>query len=87
MQKKGKQYTVAGTDIEEVKRQNAQSGKSYLDVINAIGSGTDPQKVKAEIAEDLAQSFSQQSQLGKTVAGTDIAEVRKQNAQAERKRK
>lgn len=87
MPKQGKQFTVAGTDIEEVKRLNKQAGKSYLDVINGLSSGTNSQKVKAEIAEDLAHIPSNQPQLGKTVAGTNIAQVRKQIAEAEQKRK
>ncbi|WP_199562893.1 gamma-type small acid-soluble spore protein [Sporosarcina sp. BI001-red] len=54
-----KKYTVAGTDIDEVKRQNANSGLTYNE-LNALiaktgGKGsaqysdTDPVQVKKEI--------------------------------------
>ncbi|WP_301337168.1 hypothetical protein [Bacillus sp. FJAT-29814] len=32
MNSKQKRYTIAGTDIEEVKRLNSQSGLSYSEV-------------------------------------------------------
>ncbi|WP_279326101.1 hypothetical protein [Bacillus sp. FJAT-47783] len=31
-----KKYTVVGTDIEEVKRKNAQSGLSYKEVFEKL---------------------------------------------------
>ncbi|WP_243387308.1 hypothetical protein [Bacillus kexueae] len=34
MQKK--KYTVVGTDIEEVKRKNEQSGRSYKEVMDQL---------------------------------------------------
>ena len=36
MQKANGHYTIAGTDIEEVKRQNAQSGLSYNEVLELL---------------------------------------------------
>ncbi|TSI10670.1 hypothetical protein [Lysinibacillus sp. BW-2-10] len=47
----GKRYTQSGTDIEEVKRQNAQAGP-------AQSFGTNPQKVREEIAQE-AGPFNQ----------------------------
>lgn len=82
MSNSGKRFTSAGTDIEEVKRRNAQSA-SYNDVFRALTSGTDPQKVKEEIAAEAGPFPSgNKVQLGKTVAGTNIAEVKSQNMQA-----
>ena len=83
MSNSGKRFTSAGTDIEEVKRRNAQSGLSYNDVYRALTSGTDPQQVKEEIAAEAGPFPSgNKAQLGKTVAGTNIAEVKAQNMQA-----
>ena len=36
MQKGNHRYTIAGTDIEEVKKQNAQSGISYNEVLELL---------------------------------------------------
>lgn len=36
LQKDNRNYTIAGTDIEEVKRQNAQSGLSYNEVLKLL---------------------------------------------------
>ena len=83
MTNNGKRFTSAGTDIEEVKRRNAQSGLSYNALLESLSSGTNPQKVKEEIAAEAGPfPSSNKSQLGKTVAGTDIAEVKRQNMQA-----
>lgn len=62
--KKNKKYTKAGTDIEEVKRQNALVGNGKLQ--------------KEEFGEEIysqAQSFA-----GKTVAGTNIQKVKEEIA-------
>ncbi|MFD1205983.1 gamma-type small acid-soluble spore protein [Sporosarcina contaminans] len=57
--KDSKKFTEAGTDIEEVKRQNAQSGLSYYEVKELIArtggkgtamySDTDPEQIKKNI--------------------------------------
>lgn len=76
MANNNKQFTQTGTNIEEVKRQNAQGSSSTF--------GTNPQKVREEIAQEGGfgnQSFSQPSQPGKTPAGTDIQQVREEIAQ------
>ncbi|MFS0671754.1 gamma-type small acid-soluble spore protein [Ornithinibacillus sp. 179-J 7C1 HS] len=54
-----KKFTVAGTDIEEVKRKNAKSGLSYNEVKALLAqtgghetakfSDTDPEDVKKQI--------------------------------------
>lgn len=54
-----KKYTVAGTDIDEVKRKNAQSGMSYNEVKawlvkttgghgTSVYSDTDPKDIRKE---------------------------------------
>jgi hypothetical protein len=59
-----KNVTEVGTDIDEVKRQNANSGLSYNEAKALIAretggygtakySNTDPEKVKREIAGDV----------------------------------
>lgn len=80
-----KNRTVTGTDINEVKQQNAGG--------SASGSfGTNPQKVREEIAQEAgpfggsqsaaSQPSSQsQSTFGKTASGTDIQKVREEIAQ------
>lgn len=60
-----KKFTEAGTDIEEVKRQNANSGLSYNEIMAIIAhtegkgtsqySDTDPEKVKRQIHGDINQ--------------------------------
>ncbi|WP_336823178.1 gamma-type small acid-soluble spore protein [Sporosarcina sp. USHLN248] len=57
--KDSKKFTEAGTDIEKVKRQNAQSGLSYYEVKELIArtggrgtamySDTDPEQIKKNI--------------------------------------
>lgn len=52
-------YTVAGTDIEEVKRKNAEAGLSYNEVLEVLAktggrntkvfSDTDVKEVKRQI--------------------------------------
>lgn len=80
---KGKRYTSVGTDIEGVKRQNAQAGNGKSAALNTSAFGTNPQQVREEIAQDLGGfSSSGQQSMGKTVVGTDIAEVKRLNAQA-----
>lgn len=76
-----KRFTQSGTDIEEVKRQNAQGSSSQP-------FGTNPQKVREEIAQEggFGEQFVSQNQsfgAGKTASGTDIQEVKRQIAQAE----
>ncbi|WP_236687160.1 gamma-type small acid-soluble spore protein [Ornithinibacillus californiensis] len=54
-----KKYTVSGTDIEEVKRRNANSGLSYNEVKAVLAktggqgtaqfSDTNPEEVKKQI--------------------------------------
>ncbi|MCG7343364.1 gamma-type small acid-soluble spore protein [Sporosarcina sp. ACRSL] len=54
--KEPKKFTEAGTDIEEVKRQNANSGLSYNEVKNLLAqtggkgtakySDTDPMEIR-----------------------------------------
>lgn len=84
MSNNGKRYTSVGTDIEEVKRQNAQAGNGKSAALGTSAFATDPQKVKAEIAQEAGPFPSgNQPSLGKTAAGTNIAEVKRQNAQAE----
>lgn len=56
MKKNQANYTVAGTDIEEVKRQNANSGLSYNELNEWFA-----QKYKEENA-------SSQTEFGKEVA-------------------
>lgn len=56
-----KKFTVAGTDIEEVKRRNAESGLSYNEVKallaktggkgTSIYSDTNPEEVKNQIQQ------------------------------------
>lgn len=85
MSNKGKRYTVVGTDIEEVKRQNAQAGMSFNEVLNELA--TNPQKVREEIAQEAGPfPASSGTSNGKTVVGTDIAEVKRQNERASKKR-
>lgn len=58
MEKRGKKLTIAGTDIEEVKRKNAQSGLSYNEVYEllaktegkntAVYSDTNAEEIKAQ---------------------------------------
>lgn len=77
MANNNKRFTQTGTDIEEVKRQNAQ-GKS------SSTFGTNPQKVREEIAQEGGfgnQTFAQPSQPGKTPAGTNIQQVREEIAE------
>ena len=45
MQSEQHQYTVAGTDIEDVKRKNAASGMSYKEVKENLAS-TDGKNTK-----------------------------------------
>ncbi|NLY81133.1 MAG: hypothetical protein GX072_14955 [Lysinibacillus sp.] len=79
MANSGKRFTQTGTDIEEVKRQNAQGSSGSF--------GTNPQKVREEIAQEGgfaaqgSQGFSQANQAGKTASGTDIQKVREEIAQ------
>ncbi|MDW0116691.1 gamma-type small acid-soluble spore protein [Sporosarcina thermotolerans] len=57
-----KKLTEAGTDIDEVKRQNANSGLSYNEIMAIIAhtngkgtaqySDTDPEEVKRQIHRD-----------------------------------
>jgi len=70
------------SDIEEVKRQNAQGSSG------AQSFGTNPQKVREEIAQEAGpfnKPFSSnpapQSFGGKTASGTDIQKVREEIAQ------
>ena len=79
---KGKRFTSTGTDIEEVKRQNAQGYSG------AQSFGTNPQNVREEIAQEagpFSEPFSKspapQSFGGKTASGTDIQKVREEIAQ------
>ena len=56
-------FTVAGTDIEEVKRKNAQSGLSYKEVLEQLAktggyntkiySDTNVEQVKKQIHKHL----------------------------------
>ena len=79
---KGKRYTNVGTDIEEVKRQNAQAGNGKSAALNTSAFGTNPQQVREEIAQDFSGASFSGKQPGKTVVGTDIAEVKRLNAQS-----
>lgn len=77
MANNNKRFTQTGTDIEEVKRQNAQ-GKS------SSTFGTNPQKVREEIAQegDFATPNSQPNPTpAKTPAGTNIQQVREEIAE------
>jgi len=59
MQNDQPQYTVSGTDIEEVKRKNAEAGLSYKEVLELLVkmggkntgmySNTNVEEVKREI--------------------------------------
>lgn len=83
-----KNRTVAGTDIDEVKRQIA-GGASNGSTAGAFSSTTDAQKVREEIAQEggpfgkpaANQSFGNQSTAGQTASGTDIQQVREEIAQ------
>lgn len=56
-------YTIVGTNIDEVKRRNAASGLSYNEVLSILAntgghntkkySNTDPEKVRKEINRHL----------------------------------
>ena len=70
---KGKRFSSAGTDIEQVKRQNAQANR------NATAFGSNNME---EFGQEASFSSSNKASLGKTMAGTDIAHVKQQNAQA-----
>lgn len=77
-----KNRTVAGTDVDEVKRQIA-GGNSNGSTAGAFSSTTDPQKVKEEIAQEagpFGKPAANQSFANKTATGTDIDEVKRQNA-------
>lgn len=60
-----RKLTVAGTDIEETKRKNAESGLSYNEVKAMLAqtggygtakySDTDPNQVKRQIQQDLSE--------------------------------
>lgn len=66
-----KKVTIAGTDIEEVKRQNAQAESGKFKSKN----------VKEETASEI---FSQEfggANLGKTQAGTNIQKVKEEIAE------
>ncbi|MFP3916492.1 gamma-type small acid-soluble spore protein [Lysinibacillus telephonicus] len=63
MEQGKKQFTVAGTDIEEVKRKNAQSGLSYKEVLEMLAkrgghntaqfSDTNSEEIKRKIQPPL----------------------------------
>lgn len=63
MENHEKKFTVAGTDIEEVKRKNAQSGLSYKEVYELLAktggknttiySDTNPEEIKAQNQTNL----------------------------------
>jgi hypothetical protein len=46
MENKNKKYTIVGTNIEEVKKQNAKSGLSYNQVFEKLEK---EQKEKADV--------------------------------------
>lgn len=76
MPNQNKPFTQTGTNMEEVKRQNAQGSSSTF--------GTNPQKVREEIAQEggFGNSSSQPSPTpAKTPAGTNIQQVREEIAQ------
>ncbi|HAM80630.1 gamma-type small acid-soluble spore protein [Ornithinibacillus bavariensis] len=66
MEKSNGNFTVAGTNIDEVKRKNANSGLSYNEVKEllarttgghgtSIYSDTDPEKIRKQINTDISQ--------------------------------
>ncbi|MGG0658059.1 hypothetical protein [Rummeliibacillus pycnus] len=66
-------YTVAGTNIEEVKRQNAQSGPTYNEIKEmAANHEFDPTANGNMIDPDTPKKY--------TWTGTDIEEVKRLNA-------
>lgn len=72
MAKNSEKFTPAGTNIEEVKRQNALAGN---------GKFNEQSNLKEEFATEIfSQSISSPS-AGKTVAGTDIQKVREEIAE------
>ncbi|MCR1835390.1 gamma-type small acid-soluble spore protein [Oceanobacillus caeni] len=62
MEENKEKYTVAGTDIEEVKRKNAESGLSYNEVKallastggleTSVYSNTDVEEIKKKLNSD-----------------------------------
>lgn len=85
-----KKFTKAGTNIEEVKRQNALAGNGksikeelgeeiFSQSVSKTAAGTNIQKVKEEIAEE-SNMFSVKSNARKTKAGTDIQKVKEEIA-------
>jgi gamma type small acid-soluble spore protein len=90
MNNNGKSFSQSGTDINEVKRQNAQAGNGQGFSTPSAGvtpAGTDIQKVREEIAAESAPfaqpapaSQSSQPFTGKTASGTNIQKVREEIA-------
>ena len=75
--------TKAGTDIQEVKRQNAQSAskQSSGQYGTEFASETDVQEVKRQNAQSASKQSS--GQYGTEFASeTDVQEVKRQNAQS-----
>ncbi len=69
-----KKYTEVGTDIEEVKRQNAMSGPSYNEIKEIVANHewTDTQSNGNMIDSETPKKY--------TCTGTDIEEVKRLNA-------
>ncbi len=70
-----KKFTSVGTDIDEVKRQNAESGPSYNEIRDIIAEhdiGTTPSN--QIIDHDEPKKY--------TWTGTDINEVKRLNAES-----
>ncbi|TSI10669.1 gamma-type small acid-soluble spore protein [Lysinibacillus sp. BW-2-10] len=53
-------FTVAGTDIEEVKQKNAQSGLSYKEVLEVLAAtgGTGTKQFSNTDAEEVNQQIN-----------------------------
>lgn len=70
-----KKYTEVGTDIEEVKRQNAQSGPTY----NEMKEMTSNNEFDPMANGNMVEPYTPKKY---TWTGTDIEEVKRLNAES-----
>ncbi|WP_102692975.1 hypothetical protein [Rummeliibacillus pycnus] len=71
-----KKFTSVGTDIEEVKRQNAQSGPTYNEIKEIIADNDAGNTFSSNDMPDLDEPKKY------TWTGTDINEVKRLNAES-----
>lgn len=71
---KENKFTVVGTDIDEVKKQNAQSVPTYREIKEMI------EKSKFENTSSNGNMIDPNTPQKYTIVGTDIEKVKKLNA-------